>query len=182
MGRRKVYTGETGSDLRLVQPILTALQTSSVVVAVSLMFAACGPEVTRDIVIPETERRPSIVGVIDRVEFVKGTDRILVLADGTRLRRDSNEVQGSAPMEGQLLLYGEDEQGAFWLGLPGARDCYQLSGEAEIRGSRMVFSFGLSLPLAVEFSRGSQRDGRFVGPWLYRFCINEQGEVVSVSF
>lgn len=145
------------------------------------MLTACGIAN-----IPSEERHPDLIGVVESIEELPGTEDLYRLESGEELTLDSNDVDaiaGSFPIEGGLMLYGEDDEGAWYVGLAPRGDCYELVGPAEFRGEfgqgRMVFDSGLSLPLADDFSPGRPSNPRVSER--AHICVNEDGEVVSYS-
>ena len=147
----------------------------------TIVLTACG---FADI--PSEERHPDVIGVVESIEALGGTEHLYRLESGEQLTLDSNDVdaiEGSAPTEFDLMLYGEDAQGAWYVGLPPQGDCFQMTGPAEFRGEfgegRIVFDGGLSLALADDFSPGRPSDPRVSER--AHVCVNEDGEVVSYS-
>ena len=136
--------------------------------------------------IPSEERHPDVIGVVESIEPLGGTEHRYRLASGEQLTLDSNDVdaiEGPAPTEFDLMLYGENAEGAWYVGLRPSGDCFVLSGPAEFRGEfgdgRVVFEGGLSLPLADDFSPGRPSDPRISER--AHICVSEGGEVVSYS-
>ncbi len=145
---------------------------------VALLASACGDE------IPDHELRPSVVGVVEDAEFIGPREVMFRLSGGRELLLDLNEVEpllNNEPQEGELLIYGEDNGRPWAVGLWGGGDCYWVTGWGEIRDGRMVFSSGLSLPLAPDFDDGGRDTTRFVRDRGHDFCINPDGEVASVG-
>lgn len=146
----------------------------------TVVLAACGAG------IPSEERHPDVIGVVQSIEPLGGTEHVYRLESGEQITLDSNDVdaiEGSAPTEFDLMLYGEDAQGAWYVGLPPQGDCFEIPGPAEFRGEfgegRIVFDGGLSLPLADDFSPGRPSDPRVSER--AHVCVNEDGEAVSYS-
>jgi len=77
------------------------------------------------------------------------------------------------------LLYGEAEDGPWYVGLNGSIDCFALSDHGEIRVGRIVFWSGLSLSLAGDFDPRGQ--DAFQSQHGHQFCISADGEVLSAS-
>lgn len=151
------------------------------VVVLTVLLAACS---IADI--PSEERHPDVIGVVESIEPLGGMEHLYRLESGEELTLDSNEVdaiQGSSPTEFDLMLYGEDASGAWYVGLGPQGDCWYLSGPAEFRGEfgngRIVFTSGLSLPLADDFRPGRPSDPRISER--AHICVNEDGKVVSYS-
>ncbi|MDQ3691175.1 MAG: hypothetical protein M3406_14310 [Chloroflexota bacterium] len=132
--------------------------------------------------IPEEELRPDVIGVVESIETISGADQVFILEDSRRVPFNANDAESlyrSAPSEGSLLLSGEAEGGAWYVGLNGSIDCFGLSEQGEIRDGRIVFSSGLSLPLASDFDPRGQDS--FRSPRGHQFCISAEGEVLSAS-
>lgn len=132
--------------------------------------------------IPDQELRPDLVGVVQMIEPLGGGEFTYHLDSGDALRLDPDEVEPvthSIPIEGGLLLYGQADWGLWYVGLPpSGDDCYALSGPGQIRGDRMVFESGLSLPLGQTFDRESFSHGVGVRGHV---CVNANGEVSSAT-
>lgn len=145
-----------------------------------MLLTACG---FADI--PSDERHPEVIGVVESIEPLGGTEHLYRLESGEQLTLDSNDVDAIAGsvLEGALMLYGDDGQGAWYVGLRGTADCFRITGPAEFRGphddDRMVFESGLSLPLADDFSPGRPSDPRVSER--SNICVDENGEVASYS-
>lgn len=136
--------------------------------------------------IPTVERHPDVIGVVESIEPLGGTEHLYRLETGEQITLNSNDVdaiEGSIPMEFGLMLYGEDAHGAWYVGLRPRGECFLLSGPAEFRGEfgegRIVFDGGLSLPLADDFSPGRPSDPRVSER--SHVCVNEDGKAISYS-
>jgi hypothetical protein len=146
----------------------------------TIVLTACGTG------IPSAERKPDVIGIVESIEALGGTEHLYRLKSGEQLTLDSNEVdaiEGSIPTEFDLMLYGEGPSGPWYVGLPPQGDCWYLPGPAEFRGDsgegRIVFDSGLSLPLAGDFTPGRPSDPRVSER--AHICVNEDGEAVSYS-
>lgn len=132
--------------------------------------------------IPDQELPPIVVGVVQMIEPLGGGEFTYHLDSGDAMRLNPDEVEAvtrSIPIEGGLFLYGEADWGAWYVGLPpSGDDCYALSGPGELRGDRMVFESGLSLPLGETFDRESFSHGVGVRGHV---CVNADGEVSSAT-
>lgn len=154
--------------------------TTRYLAALTVLLTACG---FADI--PSEERHPDVIGVVESIEPLGGTEHLYRLESGEQLTLDSNDVDAIAGsvLEGALMLYGEDAGGAWYVGAAPRGDCYELVGPAEFRGEfgdgRMVFESGLSLPLAIDFSPGRPSDPRVSER--AHICVDEDGKVLSYS-
>ncbi len=171
--------GPTGHGSSRPRSNLTRSRGFVTAILLLLTAALAGCESAR---IPEEELRPDVIGAVESIEQMAGTEDVFHLATGVDLRIDSNDVDAiynTAPTDGSLLLYGETKDGPWYVGLNGSINCFALSEQGEIRGGRIVFSSGLSLPLASDFDPRGQDS--FQSPRGHQFCINAEGEVLSAS-
>jgi hypothetical protein len=105
----------------------------------------------------------------------------LTLATGDRIDVDlavDSALKGSDPDVGDLLFYGTHPELWFYAQRPGSDpNCYLIQAlVAEETNSELWFDFGLILPKAQDFDRGS---GNFRDP-LTAFCVNDRGEVTRL--
>lgn len=90
---------------------------------------------------------------------------------------------GPEPQVGDLLLYGMDQRGPWYLALqldttdPAAPPgCFQYDDLGVEDGRFIGFDAGFRLPRAAGFEGGPAVDGRFANPGA-EFCVNDRGEV-----
>lgn len=134
--------------------------------------------------IPDAPYRPSQVDVVASVS----TDGQGVLhyefADGRAEAIDPRGMRflNSGAQEGDLMLRGETYGQAWAYSVLRAGDWWLLDGGGgEVRNGRLATSQKLSLAFATGFDIEANGGPRWVSDRGHSFCLNENGEVVSVS-
>jgi len=127
-------------------------------------------------------RDPSIVGVVQSIEFVGPRAATITLAKGESVQIDfeaAERLVAGAPSEGDLLFYGSDAAGAWYVALPPSGDTFRIfTNLVATDAGTITFEFDLRLPLAPNYREG---DGPFEpgAPAIYR--VNEKGEVTELE-
>ena len=123
-----------------------------------------------------------MVGVVQSIEFVGPRTAAITLATGQRVQIDfemAERLYAGAPSEGDLLLYGSDASGPWFVALPPSGDVFRIFTNLVATDSGTItFEFGLRLPLAPNYHEG---DGPFEpgAPAIYQ--VNEKGEVTELE-
>jgi len=153
-----------------------------VLAGLALAVTACHPDrplgapgVPDDVVVPITI---GMIAAIDqeaegaRVTFEDG--ETVLLPNGAR------DLTGQAEVD-ELLIVGEGRpaapDGGVWYAAVRAlpSGCFRLSANGEVRGDRMAFSLGFSLPLSDDWD---ETETTFVELPPVGFCLDDSGAVV----
>lgn len=160
----------------------------ALVVLAATPFSGCNPPRP-----PDTVVEPTIIGVVDDISRASGG--FIRLEDGTEITWDeiAFEIGGRSGSEGDLFIYGTEpiEGGdAPWMiilapststvgeGSDARPACYFLQANGEVRGDRLAFSTGFSLPL-VDPTDDQWQQGEFIEYPMRDFCLDEVGRVLS---
>ena len=174
--RRAVSLGPSGS------PKFRRGAALLVMLGLGLVLGGCPQQPQRDPLAPERVYTPTVVGVVESEEFVDVRTVSLTLDDGRVLEIDlgaATAVGGYAePEPGDLLLYGEERAGAWYVAVSGNPSCFLVGARAIDHGDAIVFNFGLRVPKAADYDPGSVSGSRYSDPQA-AFCLNEAGEVTE---
>jgi hypothetical protein len=147
--------------------------------------------------IPTSIRTASIIGQVvdyapDGGGYVLDDGRVVELGlqasseERPTLMSRTNVAMPSGGAPGGLLMFGNDQAGAFYAATlpPDAVGCFALGAEGYIEDGQMHLSSGLVLPFAPGMTRINDRDARYVDPtWLLDFdaiCLDAEGSVTSI--
>lgn len=149
-----------------------------------VLLTGCPAPPARDPFQPDKIYTPTLAGIVESEEFVTGVEAVFTLASGEQLRIDLNTAvrpgEHPQPDLGDLLLYGEDADGVWYVAISGSPPCFLTSRSlAYEEGEFIVFNYGLRLPKADDFDPGSVDNGRWDDPRSAGFCINASGEVTE---
>jgi hypothetical protein len=148
---------------------------------VALVATACDTPFVAEQV-PDDIVSPTVVGLIADTESLRA-ELLVILEDGPEISLASNSVHlTGALLAGNLFIAGQGgpraSDGRTWYVGVSARPsgCFYLNANGEVRGERMAFSYGFSLPLSDEWS---EQETIFIDSPSVGFCLNENGEVDS---
>jgi hypothetical protein len=173
VAKRTLRRGQAGGQTR---------PAAALALVAAVLVAGCLPES-----LPREARDPTLVGIVETVEFHgPGLGATVTLSDGRTLvisREKSVAEAGIRPPDprpGDLMLAGEHRAEPWQIFLqPGLRiGCYEAGGPSWIRDGRMLFRNTLRLPLAQGYDRGGPgRVDSYGG--LSRFCVDSNGQVTA---
>jgi hypothetical protein len=161
-----------------------------------VFVAACGEALPR----PDHITAPETVGVVTSFDEIEcGLGRFHLDTGATVEVRDpdcqgvtdtremftgasgSPRPQPGEPWEnGPLLLFGSDDEGAWYAMAGGGEGCYQVYGDnAYLEGDFLQFSSGLRLPVAAAFEMNRDRTETFLFHSSDTICLDRTGTAVS---
>ncbi len=126
---------------------------------------------------------PTLTGVVQAKRFIGARTASFTLAGGGSVQIDLEATQslrpeGTEPSVGDLLLYGRDARGAWFVAVPPTSSGFELRVQpAAPSAASLMFDFGLRLPLAANYREGGGGQLEAGAPVIY--LINDQGEVAE---
>jgi hypothetical protein len=167
-----------GAAHRLVLRGRRAVVTALLVMSLAGVMAGCQTATPRP-----SPREPSVVGVVSSVEFVGPRIAAVTLVTGGRVQIDleaADRLYAGAPSEGDLLLYGSDAGGAWFVALPPSGEKFRIFTDLVPvdPGNTITFDFGLRLRLAQNYHEGN---GPFEAGAQAIYDVNEKGEVTELE-